>query len=57
MKLVDATAQVEPDHVDPDKGQPEFRAHRWMRFDDLIGIAVDFRRPLYEHLARIVPYR
>jgi putative (di)nucleoside polyphosphate hydrolase len=31
---------------------PEFDAWRWVRLDELPGLAVDFKRPIYEALAR-----
>jgi putative (di)nucleoside polyphosphate hydrolase len=54
MALTGATAPgVELSRDDPDKGQPEFRAHRWMPFDELLSVAADFRVPVYREVAEL----
>jgi len=39
------------DAIDLKKGG-EFRSWKWTRFDDLLNLAADFRKPVYRHLAR-----
>jgi putative (di)nucleoside polyphosphate hydrolase len=54
VRLVDPAARIEVSQVDARKGHPEFRAHAWMAFDELLKKSVPFRLAVYEPLADYV---
>jgi putative (di)nucleoside polyphosphate hydrolase len=51
VRLVDPQARIQLGRVDERKGTPEFTAHAWMSFGDLLDKAVAFRRGVYRRVA------
>jgi putative (di)nucleoside polyphosphate hydrolase len=53
VELLDEGAVVDFSREDKRKGTPEFRGSEWLTFDELIAVAVDFRRAVYARVAEI----
>lgn len=52
IKLVALRFTGSDDDIDVATAHPEFRAWKWVKLEDLPGLAVAFKRPLYEAAVR-----
>ena len=51
LRLVDAAATIDLDHVDERKGTREFSSYAWMGFAELLDKTVPFRLGVYRRVA------